>query len=69
MNQENSMNTSGDGPSVKPESPLKCVNNSVGTLREAAFVPQLNSGGALQQLSDFLNLHGKRAALKDFKGR
>ncbi len=68
MEQENSLNIAGDGPTAKVGSPLKNMSSMRSALQDTSLISNISQGGALQQLTDFLNLHAKGTALSDFKG-
>ncbi|KAH9284700.1 Alpha-adducin [Echinococcus granulosus] len=62
------MNTSGDGPDMKLGPPSKQSDALGGALSSTILSSAFNTSGALQQLSEFLNMHARGGTMHDFKG-
>ncbi|EUB56596.1 Alpha-adducin [Echinococcus granulosus] len=63
------MNTSGDGPDMKLGPPSKQSDALGGALSSTILSSAFNTSGALQQLSEFLNMHARGGTMHDFKGQ
>lgn len=63
-----SVSKSGDGPETKLGSPSKRSDTLGDTLSSTIHSSAFNTSGALQQLSELLNMHARGGTMSEFKG-
>lgn len=61
-------NTSGDGPEVKDNFSSKKINSLKEAPSKVPLNSSFNTGGALQQLTELLNIHARGGTLNQMKG-